>query len=402
MPNAPNTSASKESTSGLILIVGIATVCRLVFNTSRRFAYPFAPVLSRSLGVPLTAVTSIIAVNQATAMLGMFFGPVADRLGYRLMMLAGLALLVGGMFAAGFFPIYVVILISLFLAGLGKSIFDPTVQAYVSERVPYRRRGLAIGFLEIAWAGSTLVGIPLVGLLMETFSWRSPFFVMGGLGLIGFVCVRLLLPQQGKPVKLQHTSIGFREAWKQLVVKRRALGALGFAFFASVANDNLFVVYGAWIEKAFDLSIVALGLGTSVIGIAELLGEALTAAFADRLGLKRTVIVGLILSTICYAILPLFGQTLSQALVGLFLTFITFEFMIVTSLSLTTELLPNSRATMMAGCLATAGVGRVSGALIGGPIWLTGGIFATSLVSAAFSALALGSLVWGLHGWQKP
>ena len=396
-----NTAASQKSTSGLILIVGVATFCRLVFNTARRFAYPFAPVISRSLGVPLTAVTSIIAVNQATAMLGMFFGPVADRLGYRLMMLAGLALLVGGMFAAGFFPYYVVILIALFLAGLGKSIFDPTVQAYVSELVPYRRRGLAIGVLEIAWAGSTLVGIPLVGLLMDAFGWRSPFFFMGGLGLIGIVFVRLLLPRKVKPVQLQRSTIGFGSAWKQLVVKRRALGAMGFAFFASVANDNLFVVYGAWIEKAFDLSILALGLGTGVIGIAELLGETLTAALADRFGLKRTVIVGLLLSTLCYAILPLFGQALSLALVGLFLTFITFEFMIVTSISLTTELLPNSRATMMAGCLATAGAGRVIGAIIGGPIWLAGGIVATSLVSAAVSGLALGSLVWGLHGWHK-
>jgi len=401
MPETSSTAKSKETTAGLIRIIGPATFCRLVFNTARRFAYPFAPVLSRSLGVPLTAVTSMIAVNQATAMLGLFFGPVADRLGYRLMMLSGLALLVGGMFAAGFFPFFTMVLIAFFLAGLGKSIFDPAVQAYVSERVPYRRRGLAIGFLEIAWAGSALVGIPLVGLLMDSFGWRSPFFVMGGLGLIGIGLVRALMPPKGKAVKVQRSSIGFRNTWRQLIVQRRALGALGFAFFASVANDNLFVVYGAWIEKAFDLSIVALGLGTGVIGIAELLGETLTAMLSDRFGLKRSVIVGLVLSTACYAILPFFGRTIALALGGLFLTFITFEFMIVTSISLTTELLPGSRATMMSGCLAAAGIGRVIGALIGGPIWLAGGILATGMVSAALSTMALVSLVWGLHGWQK-
>ena len=83
--------------------MGVAISCRLVLNTARRFAYPFAPVLSRGLGVPLTAVTSLIAVNQATAILGMFFGPLADRLGYRLMMLAGLAMLTAGMFAGGLY-----------------------------------------------------------------------------------------------------------------------------------------------------------------------------------------------------------------------------------------------------------------------------------------------------------
>jgi predicted MFS family arabinose efflux permease len=261
---------------------------------------------------------------------------------------------------------------------------------------------LAIGFLEFAWAGSTLIGIPVVGLLIDGFGWRSPFFVMGGLGVIGIVLLRILMPtKEGESARQQQNFLGFRASLKQLVVKRRALGALGLALFASIANDNLFVVYGAWIEKAFNLSIVALGLGTSVIGVAELLGETLTATLSDRLGLKRAVVLGLILSTICYGMLPFFGQTLSLALVGLFLIFLTFEFMIVTSLSLTTELLTGSRATMMAGYFATGGIGRVIGALTGGPIWLAGGISATAIVSACFSALALVSLFWGLRDWPR-
>jgi predicted MFS family arabinose efflux permease len=401
MSNQSNSDIQGESTSSLIIKVGVVTICRLVLNTARRFAYPFAPVLSRSLGVPLTAITSLIAVNQATGILGMFFGPVADRYGYRLVMLAGLTMLVLGMFAAGLFPYYVVLLFTLFLAGMGKSIFDPAVQAYISERVPYRRRGLAIGSLEVSWAGSTLVGIPVVGLLIDGFGWRSPFLAMGSLGLMGIIILRKLMPAKNELNNPPKTSFRFRDSWKKLVTERTAFGALGFALFASMANDNLFVVYGAWIENAFQLSIVALGLGTSTIGIAELLGESMTAALADRFGLKRSVMLGLFLSTLCYAILPLFGKTLSLALAGLFLIFFTFEFMIVTSLSLITELMPGSRATMMAGCFATAGFGRVIGALIGGPIWLGGGILTTSLVSACLSGLALVSLSWGLHGWQK-
>ena len=111
---------------------------------------------------------------------------------------------------------------------------------------------------------------------------------------------------------------------------------------------------------------------------------------------------GLAACLICYGVLPLLGQTLAMALIGLFIIFLTFEFTIVTSLSLFTELVPASRATMLASFLAAAGIGRVVGALIGGPIWLPGGISATAMVSAAVSGLALVSLVWGLHGWRKP
>jgi predicted MFS family arabinose efflux permease len=402
MPNAAVSDKTSASVTQLILTIVVTTLCRLVLNTARRFVYPFAPALSRGLGVPLTAITSLIAVNQATSVLGLFFGPVADRLGYRLMMLTGMALLVVGMFAGGFFPFYGVILVALFLAGLGKSIFDPALQAYVGERVPFHRRGLVIGFLEFSWAGSTLLGVPAIALLIDRLGWRSPFFVMGGLGLFGILILRILIEKGGQKDPQKHSILLFKDAWRPLLRERAALGAIFYSFMVSAANDNLFVVYGAWLENRFSLSIVALGFGTAVIGIAELAGESMTAALADRLGLKRSLLGGLVVCIICYGILPYLGQTLGLALVGLFLIFLSFEFMIVTGLSLFTELLPSARATMMASYLATGGIGRVVGALIGGPIWLAGGIYATSLVSAIISALALMSMFWGLRGWSRP
>jgi len=83
----------------------------------------------------------------------------------------------------------------------------------------------------------------------------------------------------------------------------------------------------------------------------------------------------------------------------LFLIFLTFEFTIVTALSLFTEILPGARATMMSSSVAAFSIGRVIGALVGGPVWLAGGMPAIGLVSAAGSGLALALLLWGLRGW---
>jgi len=383
-----------------ILQLGAATLARLIINTSRRFVYPFASALSRGLGVPLTAITSLIAVNQVTGVLSPVFGPLGDRWGYRVMMLAGLTMLTGGMLAGGLLPAYGVVLLALFLAGLGKSIFDPALHAYVGERVPYQRRGLAIGMLEFAWAGSALVGLPLVGLLMERLGWRAPFFVLGGLGLLSLVALAVLIPGDGRQ---QHRTEGlpsFRQAWRRLSRERAALGALGFGLLISAANDNLFVVYGLWLESAFGLSVAVLGAATTVIGVAELLGEGLTASIADQLGLKRAIIAGSMLSALSYVLLPLMGRTLPLALMGLFITFLTFEFTIVTAISLFTEILPAARATMMSSNVATISIGRVIGTLVGGPVWLAGGMLATGIVSAAVSGLALVVLLWGLRGWR--
>jgi MFS family permease len=108
-----DTHLFKGSASRLIINVAIATLCRLVLNTARRFVYPFAPLLSRGLGVPLTAITSLIAINWATTIIAMFFGPITDRIGYRFMMILGVTLLALGMFTAYFLPVYGFLLVGL-------------------------------------------------------------------------------------------------------------------------------------------------------------------------------------------------------------------------------------------------------------------------------------------------
>ncbi|NJN95569.1 MAG: MFS transporter [Anaerolineales bacterium] len=401
MTDQLTTVVAPTSMRQLVWQIGAATLNRFLFNTARRFPYPFAPALSRGLGVPLTDITSLIAMNLATGILSPLFGPLSDRWGYRVMMLASLGMLGLGMLAAGFLPFYGVIMVALFLAGLGKSIFDPALQAYLSKIVPYQRRGLVMGIIEFGWSGSSLLGLPLVGVLIDRVGWQSPFFVLGGLTFLAATLLAVLIPAEGRPVASAAPALSFGRAWAEIRGNRAALGLLAFSFLIGLANDNLYVVYGAWLEDAFALGIVALGATSSVIGLAELIGEGLTAGLADRLGLKRAIMVGFIVSTFSYLLLPLFGHTLPLALAGLFVVFLSFEFAVVTTISLATEVLPGARATMMASFMATMGVGRVIGALAGGSIWLGGGILAVSLVSASTTALALGCLWWGLHRWPQ-
>jgi len=224
---------------------------------------------------------------------------------------------------------------------------------------------------------------------------------LGILSVFSAVALGMLMPPESRqPTAHPVVSTNFRQLWQELRRERAALGLLAFSLLIGMANDNLFVVYGAWLEEAFALSIVALGVASSVIGAAELVGEGLTAAIADRLGLKRSIISGLVLSILSYLLLPLLGHTLPLALLSLFLIFVSFEFAVVTSISLSTEVLPGARATMMAAFFAAGGVGRVLGALTGGSIWLVGGLTAISLVSAATTALALMCLLWGLRRWH--
>jgi len=385
----------------LTLELGVITLSRLFLSTGIRFAYPFAAVLSRNLHVPLTAITSLIAITRLSGMLSIVFGPLGDRFGYRFLFFAGLGLLCIGMWTGALFPVYETVLIALFLTGLGKSIFDPSSHAYMGKRAPYQQRGMIFGIMEISWAGSSLIGIPLVGLLIDRFSWKGPFFFLGGAGLLSLVAIWVFIPQNHDYPETSNVSISLLNAWRQIIRKKSALGALCFTFCISAANDNFFVVYGAWLEGTFDLNPLRLGLTTSIIGVAELLGESLTASSADRLGFRRMVIVGVVLSMISYLVLPLIGKNLLIALAVLFFIFLAVEITIVTSLPFFIDILGDAQATMMSGRFTAASVGRAIGAMIGGPIWIWGGIRSTALASVIISCIGLFALIWGIRRFDS-
>jgi predicted MFS family arabinose efflux permease len=392
-PTSPSDSAKRTLVANLI----VTGLCRLVLNTARRFAYPFAPEISRGLGVPITHVTAMLAVNQVSGVLGLVAGPLADRFGFRTTMLAGLALLSTGMLVAGISPTVLTVLAALFLSGLAKNVFDPAIQAYVGEHVPYRRRGLVVGLIETSWAGSTLIGVPLMGLVIAAYGWQRPFTILGLLGLVGIAAIRIGIPAEQPRRSVPAGSRLLVLSWRQLAHNRQAQALLMMGFLISMANDSLFVITGVWLEEQFNLSVAAIGFGTIVIGFSELSGEFLTVALADRLGKKRAIMLGLVLGTTAYAALPMVGPSLNGALAGLFGLFLSVEFTIVTTFSLATEVLPDRRATMMAGLLAAAGLGRMAGALAGGWLWVAGGLPAVTAVAAGLNAAALIVIARGLR-----
>ena len=398
-----------KDSKGFYGFISTAIFTKLLMNVTRRMVYPFAPAFARGLDVNLAAITSVIAVNQATAVLGPVGASFADRYGYKLLMLFAIGLLTVGTFAAGLIPLFSVLMICLFLSGLAKAIFDPSLQAFIGEYVPYEHRGKVIGISEMAWAGSTLAGIPLAGIVIERFSWQTPFFIIGSISLVCFFLILKLMPEDTKVSPEMSAGPdqasagpggGILANWKIIVRNRQVRGILGFSFFMALANDNLFVVYGAWLEQSYGLSLAAIGFGTILIGVSEILGEGCTALFSDRIGLKRSVIMGTGLSAAAYLLLPAADMGLHYVLPALFMVFFCFKFTFVTSMSLSTELVPDLRASTMSAFYAIGGIGRVIGAFAGGLIWTAYGLWGISLVSGIGSIIALVIMLTGFHSQE--
>lgn len=167
------------------------------------------------------------------------------------------------------------------------------------------------------------------------------------------------------------------------------LATLSAPLLMALANENIGIIYGAWLETQFGLTVAALGVASLVISAAELLGEGLTAWLVDRLGKQRTILAGLLLNVAAYLAFPHLTGTLAGGLTGLFLVFLTFEFTIVATIPFISELAPQARGTVMALFVTAAALGRMISSLIAPRLWAAGGLQVNARVSAAVVAVAV-------------
>jgi predicted MFS family arabinose efflux permease len=368
----------------------IVTAARMILNTAHRMVYPFLPEFSRGLGAPLASLTLVLSARSALGMASPFFGAIPDRLGRRQAMLIGLAVFCAALVLVGILPSYATFCAALMLVMVAKFIFDPALQAYLGDRTPYARRGLVIGLSELGWSGAALIGIPLAGLMIARGTWRSPFLPLAGLALMAGVVLWRVIPRDTPPGI--HAASGSLRRWAAVWRSPVVVAALSVGLFTAMANESLNVVYGAWMEQAFGLQVAALGLSTTVIGLAELAGEGLVMGLADRLGKRRALAFGLAASAAAYLALPLLARNLQLALVAIFLVFITFEFAVVASLPLLTELVPEARGTVMSSSAAFHAAGRMLGALLGVYLFQFGFLW-NGLAASVLNLITLGVVI---------
>jgi predicted MFS family arabinose efflux permease len=183
----------------------------------------------------------------------------------------------------------------------------------------------------------------------------------------------------------------------QVVRNRNLMAALCAASFMTLANEVTFIVYGAWMDSRFGLSVVALGLALSSSAWQKR-GEFGSTALADRLGKRRAVLVGLVVLGISYAVLPRLGQKLEWALGGLAVLFVAFEFTLVSSLPLVSELAPEARATAMSANVAAMTSARMIGSAGGAALFArVGQLDLNAAVSVIASAMAFCVLWFFVH-----
>ena len=168
-------SDSEAGSAGPAALIAVGGFSCLVVALQQTLVVPAVPVLPALLGTTPGVVSWIVTATLLTgAVATPIIGRLADLVGKRRMLLLSMAIVLAGSLLAPLGGVELVI-VARALQGIGTALV-PVAMAQLRDSLPAERLngGLAVLSATLGIGGG--VGIPLGGVLLQAFGWRSLFW----------------------------------------------------------------------------------------------------------------------------------------------------------------------------------------------------------------------------------
>jgi len=244
-------------------------------------------------------------------------GILADRIGRKALLVAGLGVFALATVLRGAAPGYAVFLAAGVLAGMGQGTYYTTQYAISSAALPASQRGLGSAVINSGMAVGSSLGMIVASVLVFQlgWSWRVPF-LLTALPVVGLAILFGLFVKEKRPQDAGHGR-------RRLAAPRRLLPGVLNARLLSVCFVGFTSVYGfylilTWLpyylqyERGFAGSVT--GLVSSLVPWAAIPGALLFSRWSDRAG-SRMRFIRLLLPV---GAVSMVGIVETQSLAGLY------------------------------------------------------------------------------------
>jgi len=258
-----------------------------------------ADYLAGPLGLAAWVVGLVLGVRNF-AQQGMFFagGTLADRFGYKPLIVAGCLIRTGGFALLAVAQSLPSLLIASAATGFAGALFNPAVRAYVAADSG-ERKVEAFAMFNIFYQSGILLG-PLVGLALLEFDFRMTVLGAAAVFAVLTVAQLLALPQHTAELGGRETSI--LQDWRTVVRNRP------FLWFALVMTGAYVLSFQVYLALPIQASMLAPGRQSLLVavmfaisGLVAIAGQLrITRWLAARWGTERSLVAGAMILAVSF------------------------------------------------------------------------------------------------------
>ncbi|MBI5020009.1 MAG: MFS transporter [Ignavibacteriales bacterium] len=361
---------------------------------------PFLPFYIRQLGV--TDQTEL-ARWSGLVFAGPFFtafiatpiwGSMGDKYGKKAMVVRAIIGLGVSQVLIGFSQNVYHLLFFRLLQGAISGFIAATL-ALISSSTPRERIGYALGLLQSANAGGTMLGPAIGGFLADIMGYREIFFITASLCFIGgFVIARFVrdVPQSeeidSKSSVVQNIKFMFRH--KQL---RTIAVVIVISQIAALMIEPLFALFIESFKTTTKYISTLTGFTIAISGVFMVISSPWWGKRNDLFGFKKNIIYALSGTGVTYALHMIVPNLFSLMFLRAGMGFVRGG-ILHTLYSMTNHFSPDNRKSGMIGIASSLTVfGNMIGPLLGG--WVAGnwGIQSVFIINS-FLFLICASIIW--------
>ncbi len=233
-------------------IVGVVSAAHFVSHYYIILLAPLLPFVRADYGVSYTEIgLALSAFNIVSATLQTPAGFLVDRLGARILLIAGLVVGAAAFMIAGVVHSFWVLVAMFALAGVGNTVYHPADYALLSHRVPAERIGQAFSVHTFAGMLGSAVAPASLLMMHSLWGWRGAFIGAGVLGLVVAAILLAMRDEGGNATPHAPTT--------QTKAERAAAGWRLLMSPPIVLNLFFFVLLAVISGGIYNYSVVALG-----------------------------------------------------------------------------------------------------------------------------------------------
>jgi predicted MFS family arabinose efflux permease len=279
-------------------IVAILTILQFTIVLDFMVLSPLSAILLEELSITTAQfglVVSAYAFSAGAA--GLMTAGFADRYDRKKLLLFFYTGFIIGTFLCGIAPSYPLLLAARIVTGLFGGVIGSISYAIITDLFKLEVRGRVMGYIQMAFASSQVLGIPLGLYLAHFWDWHAPFLliVAVSVGVYAAIIWKML------PVNAHLALQGGHSAFRHLthtISKVRYLKGFGTTTLLATGGFMLMPFGAAFAVYNLGVTMEELPVIYVVTGIVSMAGGPVIGRFADRIGKMKMFVFGSLLAMI--------------------------------------------------------------------------------------------------------
>jgi predicted MFS family arabinose efflux permease len=288
----------KTFTSYEVFIIAILTILQFTIILDFMVLSPLGAILMPKLKITPSQFAMVVSAYAFSAgASGLLAAGFADKFDRKKLLMFFYAGFIAGTAFCALAQDYQFLLAARIVTGIFGGVIGSVSFAIVTDLFKMEVRGRVMGFLQMAFASSQVLGLPLGLYLANLWGWHSPFALIVGVSVVAGICIVIYMKPIDAHLKIQTERNAFQHLAKT-ISKPDYLRAFAATTLLATGGFMLMPFASAFSVNNLGLTIHQLPLLYMVTGIFSMGTGPFIGKLSDSIGKYKVFVAGSVLTMI--------------------------------------------------------------------------------------------------------